>query len=882
MEDTTTNVEQQQNLLTSSVQTERSKSKTRWSQTVYRTITEHYWPILLLLVVIMISIGVVVYFPQHKSNETEDGIVLKQGTSFNRNRQSASQQNPMQQMSFGRPKPPEALGRIAIYIRKPSPDDDDDRKPPLRVYIPAARYYARRFRMFTDDLPIFRCIRSFSFVAMKGPFLNFMLSTPIFANRATQETIIYSPSRIYILPALTDGRGKLYSIARLIATGYASFTEEEMHSSKSIDVNTYFESSAVTGARVPKIDTQRGGFSSGLRINVNSFDIYGDEDMNDDSDEYYEEDNDKNSKHHHTYDKPRHRNSKDDSSETTITSTKKTTSVSTATKKSVPHYDHADVNFTLILEYIFPYPQSKKPVIGVNGTSPGPVIDVYENDTVIIRVINRLDVPSAIHWHGVRQIGTPDMDGATGLSQCAIPPGHEMIYKFQATPAGTTWYHGHLLEQLTDGLYGPLLIRRRPETYSDLYQSEQILTIADWYNIPAHTGLVPWHYSPTNPFGLPPPPDAIVVNGNFTQSLFIPVNGSEVIRFRVICATAFSMFTISIDGLRLYIIEVDTTTTIPYAVDSFTVNVAQRVSFYVNLTELDPTYSSSGTPSIYIRIQANEAVYAQDVPNFIPPYENRCYPYPTFLTSLYLAFLSLDSTNSTPTYAASSATPILSNVTPPLDTNILDARPLIRNANGVPDATHYCYIEVTFGVASNGYGAAFVNNVTYSSDANYMHMRDDPPEGFTSDLYEPLVFQMVRKAGQLAIPSPLLENGNDLPVIQSDQNGHYLIPYQAVVYILINNTAGGEHPFHLHGHNFWIVSTSVYPEAETLYAGDYIQRDTVSVPAGGWAKIRFVADNPGAWFFHCHIEWHMADGLAVAMIVAPEQLLTNGYNIPQS
>ncbi|CAF4193572.1 unnamed protein product, partial [Adineta steineri] len=415
MEDRTTNVEQQQNLLASSVRTERSKSKTGWSQTVYRTITEHYWPILLLLVVITISIGVVVYFPQHKLNETEDGIVLKQGTSFNRNRQSASQQNPMQQMSFGRPKPPEALGRIAIYIRKPSPDDDDDRKPPLRVYVPAARYYARRFRMFTDDLPIFRCIRSFSFVALKGPFLNFMLSTPIFANRATQETIIYSPSRIYILPALTDGRGKLYSIARLIATGYASFTEKDMHSSKSIDVNTYFESSAVTGARVPKIDTQRGGFSSGLRINVNSFDVYGDEDMNDDSDEYIEEDNDKNNKHHHTYDKPRHRNSKDDSSETTITSTKKTTSVSTATKKSVPHYDHADVNFTLIIEYIFPYPQSKKPVIGINGTSPGPLIDVFENDTVIIRVINRLDVPTAIHWHGVRQIGTPDMDGAVGL-----------------------------------------------------------------------------------------------------------------------------------------------------------------------------------------------------------------------------------------------------------------------------------------------------------------------------------------------------------------------------------------------------------------------------------------------------------------------------------
>ncbi|CAF1283809.1 unnamed protein product [Adineta steineri] len=116
MEDTTTNVEQQQDLLTSSVRTERSKSKTRWSQTVYRTITEHYWPILLLLVVIMISIGVVAYFPRLNSNETEDGIVLKQGTSFNRNQQSAHQQNPMQQMSFGRVSFSQVFNGISSYF----------------------------------------------------------------------------------------------------------------------------------------------------------------------------------------------------------------------------------------------------------------------------------------------------------------------------------------------------------------------------------------------------------------------------------------------------------------------------------------------------------------------------------------------------------------------------------------------------------------------------------------------------------------------------------------------------------------------------------------------------------------------------------------------
>jgi iron transport multicopper oxidase len=141
---------------------------------------------------------------------------------------------------------------------------------------------------------------------------------------------------------------------------------------------------------------------------------------------------------------------------------------------------------------------------------------------------------------------------------------------------------------------------------------------------------------------------------------------------------------------------------------------------------------------------------------------------------------------------------------------------------------------------------------------------------------------MAKKSKKLGIPSPVIEDGSQLPMIQSDENRHYLVPYQAVLDIFLNNTDTGEHPFHLHGHNFWILATSDYPEAEFLYAGDYIQRDVVSIPATGWAKIRFVADNPGAWFFHCHIEWHMSAGLALAFLISPEQLLANGYTISQS
>ena len=42
-------------------------------------------------------------------------------------------------------------------------------------------------------------------------------------------------------------------------------------------------------------------------------------------------------------------------------------------------------------------------------------------------------------------------------------------------------------------------------------------------------------------------------------------------------------------------------------------------------------------------------------------------------------------------------------------------------------------------------------------------------------------------------------------------------------------------------------------------------KDTVIVPYGGYTVIRFVADNPGWWLLHCHIEIHQLEGMAVVI-----------------
>jgi hypothetical protein len=44
------------------------------------------------------------------------------------------------------------------------------------------------------------------------------------------------------------------------------------------------------------------------------------------------------------------------------------------------------------------------------------------------------------------------------------------------------------------------------------------------------------------------------------------------------------------------------------------------------------------------------------------------------------------------------------------------------------------------------------------------------------------------------------------------------------------------------------------------------RRDVAMMPAGGWLVIAFYTDNPGAWLMHCHIAWHVSQGLAVQFL----------------
>jgi iron transport multicopper oxidase len=113
-----------------------------------------------------------------------------------------------------------------------------------------------------------------------------------------------------------------------------------------------------------------------------------------------------------------------------------------------------------------------------------------------------------------------------------------------------------------------------------------------------------------------------------------------------------------------------------------------------------------------------------------------------------------------------------------------------------------------------------------------------------------------------------------------------ILPLGTVVEMEINNHDVGNHPFHLHGHNFQVVNrfggAPSIPDMPNPWPVTPMRRDVVIIPGGGSVTIRFVADNPGVSLFHCHIEWHVEAGLTATIIEAPDVLQNSKPYIPNS
>ncbi|KAL8133163.1 L-ascorbate oxidase-like [Apium graveolens] len=507
----------------------------------------------------------------------------------------------------------------------------------------------------------------------------------------------------------------------------------------------------------------------------------------------------------------------------------------------------------------------KKLVITINGRSPGPTIRATQGDTVIVELTNNLLTENvAIHWHGIRQRGTPWFDGSEGVTQCPILPGDTFTYQFVVDRAGTYLYHAHYGMQRDAGLYGSLRVALpdgNDEPFSYHYDRSIILT--DWYHKSSYeqaTGLS------SIPFVWVKEPQSLLIQGKGRFNCSLPSVGDGVCnattsecspyvltvvsgktyRLRIGSLTSLSALSFEIEGHNMTVVEADGHFVEPFVVTRLYIYSGETYSVLVT-TNQDPTRNYWATSKVVSRNSNTPNGLA--IFNYYPNHPKKLPP------------------------TDPPKGPIWDDVGPRLNQSLaLKSHP--NFIQPPPKTSDRVIILVNTQNRVNGYVRWSVNNVSYthahtpyliSLKENLQNSFDQtpPPDGYDTTNYN--IFSVAPN------------------VNATTSNSIYRLQFNTTVDVILQNAnsmnpnTSETHPWHLHGHDFWVLghgkgkfNKSTDPQNYNLV--NPIMKNTVPVHPYGWTALRFRADNPGAWAFHCHIESHLFLGMGVVFAEGIDKL----------
>ncbi|KAF9482102.1 laccase 16 [Pholiota conissans] len=458
----------------------------------------------------------------------------------------------------------------------------------------------------------------------------------------------------------------------------------------------------------------------------------------------------------------------------------------------------------------------------VNGVFPGTLIQANKDDTLHIAVNDQLTDPTmrrsvSIHWHGLFQSRTGSEDGPAFVNQCPIAPGHSYTYDIPLNgQAGTFWYHSHLSSQYVDGLRGALVVYDPIDPHLSLYDVDDASTVIT---------LADWYHNPAP--GMEdiflagndePIPDSGLINGIGRY-----VGGPQVVRARV-----------NVEQGKRYRFRV--------------VNISAYAAFRFSIEGHDLTIIEvDGISHVPLTVGGFDIYAAQRysvVLNANKVIANYWIRGPMTLQH------SSDNKN--------------------LDTKNVYA---VLHYSGASDAEPTTKADVS------------VNNLLQEYQLAALVNPGAPGGSAPADRSIDLKFSEQVKNGKLTwdindisylppdLPTLLniMANGITSEANFTATEHTFVIERNEVVELVIHGSSHGHiHPFHLHGHAFDVVQSMQGP-------ANYInppRRDVV----GSTVIIRFQADNPGPWFLHCHIDWHLEAGLAVVFAERPAEQISG----PQS
>ncbi|KAJ7478293.1 laccase [Mycena latifolia] len=454
----------------------------------------------------------------------------------------------------------------------------------------------------------------------------------------------------------------------------------------------------------------------------------------------------------------------------------------------------------------------------VNGQVPGPLITGNKGDEFNLNVVDTLTnetmlLSTTIHWHGFFQKNNSWSDGVAFVTQCPIAHDNSFLYTFPTgDQAGTFWYHSHLSTQYCDGLRGPLIVYDPDDPHASLYDVDDdttVITLADW--------LVPFPYisvsradensldhGPASTLGVVPTLISTLINGLGRYA------GGPTSQLAAISVTAGKRY-------RMRLISMACDPNFIFTIDGHTMTIIEADSVNTEPLTVDAIQIYAGQRYSFV-LTADQTVdnyWIRTVAN------GGTAGFDNGINSAILRYVGADDVDPS-TNATTSTAPLVET----------DLRPLVPTA--VP------------GTAVAG-GADVVMNLAITLDFTTFDFMING-NTFTPPTV-PVLLQILSGAQSA---TDLLPSGSV-----------FTLPANSVVELSIpGGSAGVPHPFHLHGHNFFVIKSA---GNDTYNFDNPIIRDVVSTGTATTdnTTIRFVTDNAGPWILHCHIDFHLELGLAI-------------------
>nr|CAB3459825.1 unnamed protein product [Digitaria exilis] len=488
----------------------------------------------------------------------------------------------------------------------------------------------------------------------------------------------------------------------------------------------------------------------------------------------------------------------------------------------------------------------KTPVTVVNGQLPGPTIEVTEGDSVIVHVVNKSPHNITIHWHGVRQLQNGWNDGVPMVTQCPIQPNQNFTYRFNvAGQVGTLWWHAHV-SCLRGTLHGAIVIRPRDGTNS--------------YPFPKPDREVP------------------VVIGVHEDSFMLDVEPGKTYLLRIINAGLFSEYFFKVAGHRFTVVGSDANYVTPFTTDLIVIVPGETV---------DALLVADARPGKY---------YMVALPNQAPLPDTQT-PEPAtrgivrYTTSGHHHHRLGNAGNTGKPAAALPVMPNQHDVAQSLyfHSNLSSLQHPHHPVPQVPKRVDE-HMFVTLGLGTACRHGGFKCNWDVESETGLVATMNNisfmvPTAPLLPEHYRHVGSQLSTLV-ELPDKPPMVFNFTDVSLIPVGPKEKKLettykatlarwFRYGSAVEIVFQSTAmlqGDSNPMHLHGHDMFVLAQGAgnYDEARDVPKYNLVnppRKNTVVVPNLGWVAVRFVADNPGVWYMHCHYEFHLAMGMTAVFIV---------------